>query len=92
MALKITEQKGVFMVEGTINTMTALSFKNHIEAVMPNLEDLVINIENVTEIDTNGMNAIRAIYTKAIANDIKFFVVGTGCKEVYDDLYLSSVA
>ena len=72
--------------------MTALSFKNHIETVMLNLEDLVINIENVTEIDTGGMIALRSIYAYTVKHDIKFFVVGTGCKEVYDDLYLSNVA
>ncbi|GAA3629576.1 STAS domain-containing protein [Flavivirga jejuensis] len=92
MALKITYKKGIFVTEGTINAMTALNFKNHIEAAIRDLEDLVINIENVTEIDTSGMEALRSIYASAIACDKKFYVVGTGCKEVYDDLYLSSVA
>ena len=92
MALKITERKGIFIVEGTLNGTTALSFKNHIEAVMMNLEDLVINIEDVTEIDVNGLKALRSIYADTITHDIKFYVVGTGCKEVYDDLYLSNVA
>ncbi|MCL6293960.1 STAS domain-containing protein [Jejuia spongiicola] len=92
MALTITEQNGIYFAAGAINVMTALSFKNHIETVMLNLEDLVINIENVTEIDTGGMIALRSIYAYTVKHDIKFFVVGTGCKEVYDDLYLSNVA
>lgn len=90
MALTITQRKETIVVEGVLNTTTALSFQNHIEAVMRFTEDIVIDIENVTKIDSNGMKVIRLIYAKIIAEDKKFYLVGTGCKEVYDDLYLSA--
>jgi len=92
MALKITHTKGVFLVEGVINVVTALHFKNHIESTMNDLEDLVINIENVTKIDTNGMKALHAIYESSMINNKNFYVVGLGCKEVYDDLYINNAA
>ena len=72
MALKIKENNGIFLLEGTINASTALSFKNYIETVMFTVEDLVINIENVTEIDVNGLRAFRSIYADTVKYDIKF--------------------
>lgn len=92
MALKITHTKGIFLVEGVINAVTALNFKSHIEALIKSIDDLVINIEKVTEIDTNGMKALRSIYESSMAYDKNFYVVGLGCKEVYDDLYMNSAA
>ncbi|MFI1743396.1 STAS domain-containing protein [Thalassobellus sediminis] len=92
MALKITQQRETFLVEGTINAMTALNFQNHLKFALKACDELVINIENVVEIDTNGMNAMRFIYNESVALDKKIYIVGTGCKEVYDDLYYNNVA
>jgi len=92
MALKITQKNETFLVEGTINAMTALNFQNHLKFALRNTDELVINIENVTEIDVNGMNAMRSIYAESVLNDTRIYIVGTGCKEVYDDLYYNSVA
>ncbi|OEK08159.1 hypothetical protein A8C32_01475 [Flavivirga aquatica] len=90
MALKITQQREIFLVEGTLNMLTALNFKNHVESVMEHCDDLVIDIDNVTEIDNNGMEAIRSIYEKTLESNKKFYVVGAGCKEVYDDLCVNN--
>lgn len=92
MILKITEEKGVLYLEGTVNSITAPKFKNHIEAVMNKQESLVINIENVIEIDRSGMRVFHSLYANSKAHNIKFYIIGTGCKEVCDDLYLASVA
>lgn len=92
MALTITQKKETFLVEGTINAMTALNFQNHFKFALKACDELVINIENVTEIDANGMNAMRFIYNESVVHDKKIYIVGTGCKEVYDDLYYNNVA
>lgn len=92
MTLKITEEKGVFNLEGAVNSITAQNFKNRIEAVMTKLESLVINIENVTEIDRSGMGVFHSLYAYSKAHNIKFYIIGIGCKEVCDDLYLANVA
>lgn len=92
MALKIIEKKETFLVVGIINATTALNFKNHIDFALKNKEELVIDIDNVTEIDANGMKAIRSIYADSLTYNKKIYIVGTGCKEVYDDLYYNKVA
>lgn len=86
MALKITEQSGIFLVEGIINASTATNFKNHLESLLNEHETVTIDIENVTEIDACGMNVMRTLYSHALIKNRSFYIVGTGCKEVYDDL------
>lgn len=92
MALKITEQNGTFIVEGTINATTAMDFQNHLESIINVYETLTIDIENVTEIDTSGMKAMRALYSNALIYNRPFYILGTGCKEVYDDFSFTNAA
>ncbi|WP_203258747.1 STAS domain-containing protein [Hyunsoonleella ulvae] len=92
MALKITQKKDTFSVFGIINNTTALNFQNHISLAIKDVKELIIDIENVTSIDSAGMKAIRTIYADCMANNKRIYIVGTGCKEVYDDLYVTSVA
>ncbi|GGD11653.1 STAS domain-containing protein [Hyunsoonleella pacifica] len=92
MALKITQKKEIFSVFGIINNTTALNFQNHISLAMKDVKELIIDIENVTTIDSAGMKALRAIYANCMTNNKRIYIIGTGCKEVYDDLYVTSVA
>ena len=92
MALKITEQNGTFIVEGTINATTAIYFQNHLESILNVYEALTIDIENVTEIDASGMKAMRALYSNALIYSRSFYILGTGCKEVYDDFTFINAA
>ncbi|NMH88733.1 STAS domain-containing protein [Flavivirga algicola] len=92
MALKITEQNGTFLIEGTINTTTAMNFQNHLEAILNRRNMLTIDIENVTEIDASGMKALRALYGNALIYNRPFYIIGTGCKEIYDDFTFTDAA
>ncbi|GAA3629595.1 STAS domain-containing protein [Flavivirga jejuensis] len=86
MAFKITNQNGTSLIEGTINASTALYFQDHLESILNLQKALTIDIENVTEIDASGMQALRTLYNNALSNNKPFHILGTGCKEVYDDL------
>lgn len=92
MALKITQQNSVFIIEGTINASTAMHFQNYLESILNAYEALTIDIENVTEIDASGMKAMRALYSNALIYNRPFYIIGTGCKEVHDDFTFIKVA
>lgn len=85
MALKITEERGMFLVEGSINASTVKKFKNHIEFLILYTKGLTLDINAVKEIDRNGMQALRELYTTAQINNKDFFLVGEGCKEIFQD-------
>ena len=86
MALTIKENNNVFTVEGSINASTARHFQSHFEMLLNAFGELTIDIEKVSEIDTNGLAALRALYDNALNYNRGFFIVGNGCKEISDEL------
>lgn len=92
MALTIREKNGEFLVEGAVNTSTAKNFLNHCESLLNTLGELTINIENITEIDKNGLSAFKALYDNALYYNRGFFITGVGCKEIYDEFRFTVAA
>ncbi|OIQ30362.1 MAG: hypothetical protein BM564_03055 [Bacteroidetes bacterium MedPE-SWsnd-G2] len=93
MALKITEKNGIFMVEGAINTATSKYFESHIWAIINKYNNVTINIDNVNYIDSNGLSILRNVYLSCLMKyNIAFYIVGNGCKEIYDDFRFNKVA
>lgn len=92
MAFTIKENQGQFLIEGIINSSTANYFQDHCMMLLNEFGELTINIENTTEIDKSGLLALRAIYNQAITYNRKFYIVGIGCKEIYDDFRFSNAA
>ncbi|EDP71254.1 hypothetical protein FBALC1_02182 [Flavobacteriales bacterium ALC-1] len=86
MSLTIKENNGVFMVDGSINGSTAEQFKMHCQSILNANGELTIHIENVTEIDTSGVNAIQALYINARKQNRGFMVIGNISKNIYDKL------
>ncbi|TWO32716.1 STAS domain-containing protein [Seonamhaeicola sediminis] len=85
MALKIKENNGTFFIEGSINASTVKQFKNHVEFLLLYTKGVTLNIDEVTEIDTNGMHALRDLYTVALIKNKSFYIIGNGCKEIFQD-------
>ncbi|WP_161804632.1 STAS domain-containing protein [Lacinutrix himadriensis] len=92
MALTITQQNNIITLEGVLNTNTLSSFKNHFSAILNTNKEVTLDIDKVTEIDASGMHALKEMYTNAIHNNNMFFVVGYGCKDVYEDFKYPNVA
>lgn len=85
MALRIEEKNGVFFIDGIINSDTSQAFKNHMDFIMETYGNVTINIDKVNEIDLNGLSVLKQFYTHSNRNAKDFFIVGYGCKEIYDD-------
>lgn len=85
MALEIKENNGTFFIEGMINASTVKQFKNHVEFLMLYTKGVTLNIDSVTEIDANGMHALRDLYTIALIENKSFYITGNGCKEIFQD-------
>lgn len=86
MALTINNENGVFMIVGAINATTAQHLENHFNSLLDNNHEVTINIDKVNFIDTFGLSALRRLYQNSTENQKKaFYIVGNGCKEIYDD-------
>ena len=85
MSLKITQNNGTFEVIWKINTATAKSFKQHFNFILNSLDKLTIDINKVNEIDVCGLRAFKELYQHPNLNSKTFFIVGDGCKEIYEE-------
>lgn len=92
MAIKITRKERTFSVEGKLNASTSGFFKTHFILTLNSLSDLTIDLSKVSEIDRNGINALKSIYNNAMSWEKPFYVVGHGSKEIYDELRFNLVA
>ncbi|OUR94598.1 hypothetical protein A9Q87_02890 [Flavobacteriales bacterium 34_180_T64] len=86
MALTITENNKTFYLSGKLNEVTSDSLIMHIKYLMKVYDELTLNIDEVSEIDANGVRALKMLYKNALINNDIFHIVGYGCKEVYDEL------
>lgn len=92
MALTILRNKNTFTIEGNINTDTAGNFKAYFNIILNSFKDLTIDISKVREIDTNGVEALKIIYSNAKSWNKPFAIVGNGCKEIYQELLDVNIA
>lgn len=92
MALTITRNEDIFEVKGSINASTASYFQTHFALTLNSTSGLAIDINKVTEIDSNGIEALKTIYEKAQSWNKPFYILGTGSKEIYDEFKYNNVA
>ena len=92
MALQITQQNGTFILKEKLNTMTTKSFVIHFEHIIEQHQNVVVNIDEVTEIDYDGLEGVKTVKAIALQNHKMFSVIGNGCKDIYQDFNCSQVA
>jgi len=92
MAIQIKEKNGVFIIEGSLKTKAALAFKNHINLLLKNYSDVIVNIEKVSEIDETGLWILRQLFDNYKLVGCSFSIIGHNCHEINDDLKVSHAA
>lgn len=90
MSLQIIEKNGVFFLNGKINTTTSRPFLIHFDYLL-DTKDVKVNIDNVTEIDKDGMEAIEILKAIALRNNMNFSILGYGSRDIYEH-FISLVA
>ena len=85
MALQIMKKNGVFIVEGSLNSETSKSFKNHINLLLQYCNKVEINIDNVKEIDASGLSVLRQFINDSQKGNRTFCITGYGNNKFYSD-------
>lgn len=91
MSLKIKKKKNVYFLKGEIIKSTALLFLNYFKKKIKNKKKIVLNIDKTNQIDKTGLSAIKEIVNSGSKKSKEIFIVGNGCKEIYDDIQTSAV-
>lgn len=92
MALQITKTKGVFYLKGKINSSTVRFFVNYFEHSILHRKKITINLNEIKEIDSDGLNAIKKLMVMALKYKKTFSAVGYNAKDIYDHFESMEVA
>lgn len=92
MGLEIIEKNGTFHIAGKIDLYSAPYFKSYLEENLSAHNSIKINTHGVTAIDKSGIKAIKSMYKKAFLTGKSFFIVGYGCKDIFESFRVSKSA
>ena len=76
MALLITNNAGIFEINGSLNSQNATSLKNYFEALINKSSFIVISLHHIIDLDKTGFQVIIALYKKALSKNKAFYIVG----------------
>ncbi|SEL66436.1 STAS domain-containing protein [Aquimarina amphilecti] len=77
MALKITNNYGVYELEGNVEGTNTMSLKHHFEQLMSSSEKIILSLEKVKRIDAHGIQVLTNLYRKAIKKNKIFYMIGS---------------
>ncbi len=90
MSIVIKNENNVFTAQGEINLRNAKILKAYIQSQFLRYERIILNINDVTKIDKEGISILTSLYYKSLNLDKSFSIVGYGCKDLYDDILMSA--
>ncbi len=84
MALQITQSKGVFHLNGKINSSTVRSFIIYFEHFILKNKNTTINLNEIKEIDSDGLKAIETLIAIAYRHQKIFSFIGYNAKDIHE--------
>jgi anti-anti-sigma regulatory factor len=90
MPLKILKKKSVYHLKGEVITPNVEKLLIYFTKKIKKKSKITLNIEEAVEIDKSGLNAIQQLMTLATNKQKTFYIVGGGCKEIYDHFQQAS--
>ncbi len=82
MALKITNNYGVFEINGSIIAENAKSLQHHFEQLLFTSDSVILSVDNVKKIDASGVSALTNLYKRAMKSNKIFYIIGKENKKV----------
>ena len=89
MSLKISKKKSIYFIRGRITKSTVNLFLTYFKKKLSKKKKIVLNIDATKQIDSLGVIALKEIVKEGAEKSKEVFIVGNGCKEIYDDIYES---
>ncbi len=91
MSLKILENDGVYFLIGKVNTTTLPFIKEFINSVFRKDGSLQINVDQIIEIDFEGLNYFQSLIDKFHKGEINFLLI-KGYREICNYFKPNNVA
>lgn len=82
MALQITNNSGIFEINGLLNAQNASSMENYFESLIENAKAVTISLDKIKDIDRVAVKCLGSLYKKAITNNKVIYIIGSENKKV----------
>jgi len=82
MALQITNNQGIFEINGKIIAENAKSLQHHFEHLLFCNDMIILSVDKVKRIDASGVTVLTNLYKKAMKSNKVFYIIGKENKKV----------
>jgi len=76
MALSITNNHGIFEINGSIIAENAKSLQLHFEQLLFSQDQVILSVDYVENIDNSGVSALTNLYKRAMKSNKIFYIIG----------------
>jgi ABC-type transporter Mla MlaB component len=76
MALQITNNAGIYEINGDLNAQNVLSLNNHFEILLERSKIITLSLNKLVDIDKTAVKAIAVLYKKAMSHNKVFYIIG----------------
>lgn len=84
MALQITNNLGIFEINGLLNAQNTGSMKKYFESLIDSEKPVTISLDKIKDIDKQAVYCFGYLYKKAISKNQIFYIIGSENKKVRD--------
>ena len=89
MALEIRENRGIYEVLGNVTTQNLGALRIYFQSIMEENENIVINLENVTTMDSSSALFFEGIYKEGASRNKVVSIVGRQNKEISEIMQIT---
>jgi ABC-type transporter Mla MlaB component len=82
MALQITNNSGIFEINGDLNSQNVFSLNNHFNALLDGSKMITVSLNKINSIDKMAVNAIANLYKTALVSNKIFYIIGQNNEKV----------
>ncbi|WP_274473992.1 STAS domain-containing protein [Mangrovimonas aestuarii] len=86
MALEIVNHNEAFEVKGSLNKSNVKKFQSHFKSILKRNNRIVINIDELENVDSEGVSAFEDLYKQSRQLQKKLYITGFGCRDMYEHL------
>ena len=92
MKLIITKNNNIYKVKGNLIKMNIHVFKNELKDVFNKTDDVILNLQELNEIDNQGVVAIAQLHNEALSKNVKLSIVGLNNGQLSNHFKTTKVA
>ena len=84
MILQITNNSGIFEINGLLNAQNVNVIENYFESLIESAKMITISLDKINDIDKAAVRCLGTLYKKAIMKNKVFYIIGSENKKVRD--------